>query len=185
MRGTAGQGRDLVPRNQSSSSRRARARTKAGGGLFTDNIDPAEWAAGDIPWFRRVWQSMRNDPAQRRPTCLFCGARSLIVSYGDNPYDAGRIEVYCDSHDCEAREQIVLVRRDSENAARRADVRALRSVDTAGEPPDMRAYGFSELLSDEYQARIDAERRTVAARRQSTRDPRRARGGDTGANTGL
>lgn len=155
-----------MPKHQSTASRRARARTNSTGGLFTGNLDPKEWWVGEVPWFRRVWAAMKGSEAPRRPTCLFCGAASLILSSGDNEFDAGRIEVYCDSRDCEAREQIIIVRRDGAGAQMRADVRALRLVDTAGDPEtEVKAYGFRDLL--ESLEHRDAELREVAERRQA------------------
>ncbi|MEV6994351.1 hypothetical protein AB0N87_35050 [Streptomyces sp. NPDC093228] len=43
--------------------------------------------------------------------------------------DHGRIEVYCDNGLCDAREVIVLVRKDGARARWRADVRALEAID--------------------------------------------------------
>ncbi|MFB6489617.1 hypothetical protein P2A57_24370 [Xanthomonas perforans] len=59
----------------------------------------------------------------------------MIVSLGDEPSDNKRVEVYCDSQSCEAREVIVLVRR-GDGANMRADVRALAALDAqpAGKP---------------------------------------------------
>ncbi|GAA1176080.1 hypothetical protein GCM10009578_017380 [Streptomyces rhizosphaericus] len=64
-----------------------------------------------------------------RVQCLFCGANTAILSDRDLESDHGRIEVYCDSQMCDAREVIVLVRRDGAQARWRADVRALEAID--------------------------------------------------------
>lgn len=80
-----------------------------------------EWWPGDAPWLRR-----HND---RTVTCLWCGRKTAILSWGDEPEDTGRIELYCDNSDCQVREVTLLVTRDGHAASARADVRALDAVD--------------------------------------------------------
>lgn len=85
-----------------------------------------EWEAGETPWARQG--------AERLP-CYFCGGHTAILSSGDRPDDPGRLELYCDNQMCDAREVVVLVKRDGAGAPERADVRALREVDRPRETP--------------------------------------------------
>jgi hypothetical protein len=87
------------------------------------------WEAGSLPWLRALQSATFEEPGVGYATCLFCGAESLKLSVSDLADDAGRLTVYCDNMDCEAREIEVLVTRDGGKASRRADVRALRAVD--------------------------------------------------------
>ena len=66
---------------------------------------------GDVPWIR--------DTA----VCPFCGSPDLKLA-GD---ESQRIDAYCDSPNCDARELVVLVLRDGHEgrAAERSDVRRL------------------------------------------------------------
>lgn len=82
----------------------------------------AEWDADATPWARRP------DTGQTLP-CYFCGGETAILSFGDRPDDSGRLELYCDSELCDAREVVVLVLRNGAGAHERADVRALHEVD--------------------------------------------------------
>lgn len=87
------------------------------------------WESGTTPWLRReqpktTWGT-ESQPAQ----CMFCGARTVKRSGHDKAADHGRLELYCDNGDCDAREVIVLVRRDGGDAVDRADVRALAALD--------------------------------------------------------
>lgn len=84
-----------------------------------------EWESGSTPWLRRV----QAEQGRKRVQCFFCGADAAILSDRDLEGDHGRIEVYCDNGMCDAREVIVLVRRDGARARWRADVRALEGID--------------------------------------------------------
>jgi hypothetical protein len=59
---------------------------------------------------------------------MFCGGDTAKLSNLDQAADYGRVELYCDSPDCDAGAVIVLVRQGG-SAAKRADVRALSAVD--------------------------------------------------------
>ncbi|WP_237329683.1 hypothetical protein [Streptomyces sp. CBMAI 2042] len=84
-----------------------------------------EWVAGEVPWARQGTEHL---------PCYFCG-RTAILGSGDRPDDPGRLEVYCGNPMCDAREMVVLVKRDGAGAPDRADVRALREVDRPRETP--------------------------------------------------
>lgn len=94
------------------------------------------WTPEDQPWIRRS-----NRSSRRRYLCYFCGQQSAIISSGDLDNDAGRLEIYCDSPDCEAREIAVIVMRDGCHASLRADVRVLQWIDE--EPAKRKRYAFS------------------------------------------
>ncbi|MEU3295754.1 hypothetical protein ABZ722_25760 [Streptomyces longwoodensis] len=107
-----------------------------------------EWEAGEAPWARQGTEHL---------PCYFCGGRTAILSSGDRPDDPGRLELYCDNQMCDAREVVVLVKRDGAGAPDRADVRALREVDRPRETP---AVG-------DVMARYE-DNKNLTARRQST-----------------
>nr|WP_202473915.1 hypothetical protein [Streptomyces sp. SID5466] len=88
----------------------------------------AEWDADATPWARR------QGTGQTLP-CYFCGEKTAILAFGDLPDDPGRLELYCDSPMCDAREVVVLVLRDGASADERADVRALEEVDRPNKTP--------------------------------------------------
>ncbi|MCT2282371.1 hypothetical protein M3G91_32715 [Micromonospora chalcea] len=92
---------------------------------MTTTAQPAartgEWWTGDTPWLRRA--------DNRTVTCLWCGSKTAIASWGDEPEDTGRIELYCENSDCEVREVALIVTRDGHTASARADVRALDAID--------------------------------------------------------
>lgn len=98
------------------------------GGLVALDHD-VEWEAGSVPWARR------STSAGQAVRCYFCGGETAIGSYGDLPDDTGRLELYCDNELCDAREVVILVRRDGDDAYVRADVRALRAIDEGPNPP--------------------------------------------------
>lgn len=83
-----------------------------------------EWDPDQQPWARRALDNGETVP------CYFCGEIAIIQSYSDNQADNGRLEVYCNSPQCDARETTVLVMRGG-GAHLRADVKALNSA----EPP--------------------------------------------------
>jgi hypothetical protein len=76
---------------------------------------------GEIPWARRQPGGL---------TCPFCGDPSATVSMNDLDSDPVRLELYCDSDACDAREFVVLLLRGNlRQDLVRADVAALRAVD--------------------------------------------------------
>lgn len=122
-----------------------------------------EWEAGATPWLRRhqpktTWASEPN-PVQ----CMFCGGQTIKRSESDRDDDPGRIELYCDNGSCDAREIVLLVKRDGANAFSRADVRALGLIDNGtldvhtAFPPQFKSSTLSELMADYGK---DTERRT-------------------------
>lgn len=78
------------------------------------------WAAhGQDPWVRTL-----DDGTPTR--CYLCGRTSGIVSFGDLPVDPGRVQMYCEHHQCDARETEIIVVDDGTAAtAQRSDVRIL------------------------------------------------------------
>src|SRR5690349_3986279 len=88
----------------------------------TDAQQPP-WDSGQTPWVRR---ELADD--QSRIRCPFCGGTTAKLSNFDRPDDYGRVELYCDSPQCDAATVVILVRQGG-LAKRRADVRALEAVD--------------------------------------------------------
>ncbi|MFC9535999.1 hypothetical protein ACFT38_36865 [Streptomyces sp. NPDC056975] len=88
-----------------------------------------EWEAGATPWLRRQQAETTWTTAARPVQCMFCGEQTVKRSVTDHDEDTGRLELYCDNGACDAREMILLVRRDGADASQRADVRALRLLD--------------------------------------------------------
>jgi hypothetical protein len=89
-----------------------------------------EWEAGTTPWIRqrqpeRSWNHVKDNTVQ----CYFCGQMTAKRSTTDHDQDTGRVELYCQSDLCDAREMVVLVRRDGAGATWRADSRALAALD--------------------------------------------------------
>jgi hypothetical protein len=77
----------------------------------------AGWRPGNKPAIRRRGQEA---------TCYFCGEDTVIASFTDMPSDPGRVTVYCDNSDCDAREIEVVIVDDGMAATRnRTDVRIL------------------------------------------------------------
>lgn len=120
------------------------------------------WDAGAPPWVRLAagGKSVLDQPGLRSvvPTarCLFCGDESLLVSWGDDYDDTGRVEMYCNNSLCDAREMTVLVRRDNAGAAQRADVRALRALDRRNDPQRSTGWTARPLTPIDYPARRTA-----------------------------
>lgn len=102
-----------------------------------------QWSQTDKPWLRQELDASKG-------WCPFCGNRSTILSMTDHEEDTGRIEVYCKSDGCEARE-ITILRMRGEDAGRRADVRVLQELDypTSERPA---SYTLGELLDDPHLA---------------------------------
>jgi hypothetical protein len=113
-----------------------------------------EWEAGATPWLRRHQTEKTWSIEARSVQCMFCGDNTLKRSTSDRDEDNGRIELYCDNHLCDAREMVLLVRRDGAEAIFRADVRALNLIDDgsfdvhAAFPPQMRSHTMAELMAD-------------------------------------
>jgi hypothetical protein len=97
------------------------------------------WQSGQTPWIRR---QNPVTPIQ----CLFCGEMTALLSIHDEQVDPGRLEIYCKSNECAARETVVLVVNDgTSETVGRADVRALDALDR---PPSDHGprYKVTELL---------------------------------------
>lgn len=113
-----------------------------------------EWEAGATPWLRRHQTDKTWSIEARSVQCMFCGADTIKRSTSDRDEDPGRIELYCDNQSCDAREMVLLVRRDGADAIFRADVRALKLIDDgtldvhAAFPPQVKSYTMAELLVD-------------------------------------
>lgn len=101
-------------------------------------LDRTGFAEGDQPAARRA----RVDRDYLPFPCYFCGDRKLKRSYSDNDRDPGRLDLYCDSPNCDAREIAVIVRRGA-GAHMRDDVRAINEV----RPPSQRLGGGATWLS--------------------------------------
>ncbi|MGY5884352.1 hypothetical protein [Modestobacter lacusdianchii] len=103
---------------------------------MTPNISQGSgtWVAGTQPWVRQVAPSGYSASAAHGQgvRCYFCGHDTAKVSGSDVQNDTGRVEVYCDNTDCDARTVTILVEKDGARAAQRADVRALHVIDSAG-----------------------------------------------------
>lgn len=110
-----------------------------------------EWEAGATPWLRRHQTNAGYGSEPNPIRCLFCGGQTVKRSATDHDEDPGRIELYCDNGRCDAREMVLLVKRDGAHSGMRADVRALRLVDEGkldvheAYPPEARSYSFSEM----------------------------------------
>ncbi|MFD8899902.1 hypothetical protein [Streptomyces ardesiacus] len=110
-----------------------------------------EWEAGATPWLRRHQPKAEYSSEPSPVQCMFCGGQAVKRSATDYEEDSGRIELYCDNGNCDAREMILLVKRDGAKSGLRADVRALRLVDEgkldvhASYPPEMRFYSWTDM----------------------------------------
>jgi hypothetical protein len=113
-----------------------------------------QWEAGGEPWLRRYQPEASWGPESKLVHCMFCGDKTLKRSASDRPQDPGRLEMYCDNAFCDAREMILLVVGDGLNAHERADVRALRLVDSGdldvntAFPPEMKSHDVFDLMAD-------------------------------------
>jgi hypothetical protein len=117
------------------------------------------WKSDGVPWIRR-------QPTRTRVRCLFCGGTTAIVSNGDFSHDPGRVQLYCDSEECSAREIEVLVVRDGADAQDRRDVQALQAID---DPPKYRAARERGATSFSFDQLADAfEGDDPVARRRGT-----------------
>jgi hypothetical protein len=113
---------------------------------------------GEIPWARRQSQGL---------TCPFCGDPSVRVSMNDLDSDPVRLELYCDSEHCDAREFVVLLLRGNlRQDLARADVAALRAVDD-GTKAEQHADGLHDFRSlGEVLSRQPTRDRVLLDRRQ-------------------
>ncbi|MBZ6211615.1 hypothetical protein KVH31_34535 [Streptomyces olivaceus] len=115
---------------------------------------PNEWEAGATPWLRRHQPEATYGHEPNPVQCLFCGGQTVKRSSSDDDEDPGRIELYCDNGSCDAREMVLLVRRDGEKADLRADVMALRMVDegsldvNSAYPRKFRTYSWTEMARE-------------------------------------
>lgn len=117
------------------------------------------WDFGWVPW-------IRTDEAPKHVLCYFCGETRAIISLGDKPEDRGRIQVYCDNADCDARIIDVIPMRTFQEDGRRADVQALNAIDrpwTKDELAQEKAAGF--LIRD-VSSLADADEGCVARRQR-------------------
>jgi len=111
-------------------------------------VNDGGWESGDEPWIRR---ELTGDAfgARGYAQCYFCGEHTAKLSGTDLRSDSGRVEVYCDNGDCDAREVTVIVTRDGNRADMRADVRILRALDDnshSSELPSLKAVSWRQLL---------------------------------------
>lgn len=105
------------------------------------------WSSGQKPWIRAALPGEALN-AQGYAQCYFCGAQTAKLSAGDLSGDTGRVEVYCNNSNCDAREVAVIVVRDGHGAGDRADVRVLRALDEDNhttDPRPMEAFTIEEL----------------------------------------
>jgi hypothetical protein len=113
-----------------------------------------EWDAGATPWLRQHQTTAGYGDQQQPVQCMFCGAQTIKRSASDRDQDTGRIELYCDNQLCDAREMVLLVKRDGAGSIFRADVRALHLVDDgtldvhSAFPPEVKSYSMADLLAD-------------------------------------
>lgn len=94
--------------------------------------DRRRWTPTATPWLRT--------PGSGPADCYFCGQDTAIWSATDMPNDSGRVAVYCENPDCDAREAEVLVVDDGTDATpKRTDVRILAHYPPA--PPQKPIFG--------------------------------------------
>ncbi len=85
-----------------------------------------------VPFARRA--AVAGEPGL---LCPFCGTDELLVSTRDREEDSGRVQMYCSSPECDAREFEIIVRRDGQ-PEKRADIDALDRLAAAGGDPAAR-----------------------------------------------
>jgi len=113
-----------------------------------------QWDAGTTPWLRREQPETTWTHEPKPVQCMFCGEHTVKRSKPDSAEDTGRLELYCDNGLCDAREMVLLVRRDGSEAHLRSDVRALHLIDDgtldvhAAFPPEAKSYSIMDLLED-------------------------------------
>lgn len=111
-------------------------------------------ATPPTPWVRRSVD-------RARPTaCYFCGDSSAILSSGDLKIDSGRVQMYCDNGQCDAREvEFVVVDDGTEATRHRADVRILRKHGPIADRP---AWTLIEEIGDWIPGATPAARDTTS-----------------------
>ena len=88
------------------------------------------WSHGQSPWIRSL-------PAETPTRCYLCGKTTSIVSFGDLRVDQGRVQMYCDHTDCDARETEIVIVDDGVTAtAQRSDVRILAQFPPVTDRPE-------------------------------------------------
>lgn len=86
------------------------------------------WKPGQVP-------GVRTD-SDTSPMCFFCGKHELIISATDLRSDNGRVAMYCDNSDCDAREFEVIIMRDgTATTPQRTDVRIMERHKPTGPRP--------------------------------------------------
>jgi len=91
---------------------------------------PRSWSHGQDLWVRGL-------PEDTPTRCYLCGKTTSIVSYGDLWVDQGRVQMYCDHTECDARETEVVVVDDGTAAtAQRSDVRILTHYPPVTDRPE-------------------------------------------------
>lgn len=107
------------------------------------------WEAGEIPWVQAALVGSA-DASSGYAQCYFCGEMTAKLSIGNLGSDKGRVEVYCNSSECDAREMAVIVLRDGAHAIDRSDVRILRAIDENNRTEDEKPIvlrTFGDLMS--------------------------------------
>ena len=98
-------------------------------------VDGHTWDTDETPWLKGIQSSTLGEPGMGYAQCLMCGAETLKLSSTDVWADTGRLTLYCDNMNCDAREMELVVTRDNGRALRRADVRALKAIDDGRPQP--------------------------------------------------
>lgn len=87
--------------------------------------EPGSWIVGAMPWVR-----ITEAPV----TCVFCGKQTWKRSRADVVDDRGRVQLYCDNPQCDAREIELIVMRDgTPRTLVRPDVAKLKETDRGSE----------------------------------------------------
>ncbi len=127
------------------------------------------WSAGDEPWIRRQSRLGAGSATDNGggAQCYFCGENTLKRSFGDLSADAGRVGVYCDNSDCDAREITVVVDRDGAGAGSRADVRTLQYLE--GLRTTLTGRGLPVMTVAQLEAAVPPDSERLAARTRQER----------------
>lgn len=127
--------------------------------------DGGLWEAGEVPWVRRALVGNAFG-SSGYAQCYFCGEMSAKISDSDLSADNGRVEIYCDNGQCDARTAAVLITRDGHHADRRADVRILDALDR-----DSHTTEQGPLVARTLQEIADSEDPEGTLARRTTRGP--------------
>lgn len=89
------------------------------------------WISGQIPWIRTLRDCENLAP------CYLCGKRTVLRSFsGDMKSDHGRVQVYCDNDQCDAREtEVIVVRDGTKTTPERTDVRIMEQFEPVTNRP--------------------------------------------------